>query len=81
MSKSESKSDKLKERLSFFVKEENYTSLMKIPYRVICGSKLDAVSVILQDLLRDKYHKEFKCTSYEDNKIDCYEFKFEVSDY
>jgi hypothetical protein len=72
-----SKTDKLKERLSFFVKEENATDLLKIPYRVICGSKLDAVAVILQDLLRDKHHKEFKCTSYEDNKIDCYVFVFQ----
>ncbi len=76
-----SKSDKLKERLSFFVKEETSVideTLMKIPYRVICGSKLDAVATILQDLLREKYHKDFKCTNYEDNKEDCYIFNFSV---
>ncbi len=71
-----SKTDKLRERLSFFVKEEVSESCLKIPYRVICGSKLDAVAVILQDLLRDKHHKEYKCTSYEDNKTDCYIFLF-----
>jgi len=71
-----SKSDKLRERLFYFVKEEAAVNLLKIPYRVVCGSKLDAVAVILQDLLRDKHHREFKCTNYEDNLTDAYIFTF-----
>jgi hypothetical protein len=74
-----SKVDKLKERLIPFVKEETSETQIKIPYRVICGFKLDVVAVILQDLLRDKYTKQddktLKFVSYED-KDDGFVFNF-----
>jgi hypothetical protein len=63
-----SKVDKLKERLVSFVKEENSENSLMIPNRVICGFKLEIVAMCLQDLLRDKYHKELKFVDYEDKE-------------
>jgi len=72
-----SKSDKLKERLTFFIEDKNVDiKNMKIPYRAMRGYKLDIVVAVLLNLLRDKFNKEFKCTNYEDDKKDSYLFNF-----
>jgi len=49
--------DKLKERLIPFVKEQTSVTSVKIPYRIVVGYKLDEVSMVLKDLLIEKYHK------------------------
>lgn len=65
-----SRIDKLKERLTYFVKEnktkleQNNTSLT-IPSRIVQGFKLDIVAVVIQDLLRDKYNTELEYIGYE----------------
>jgi hypothetical protein len=70
------KIDKLKERLATFVKEGTSETTLKVPNRVICGFKLEIVGTVLQDLLRDKYHKDLHFVDYlEDSDGYIYNFK------
>jgi len=69
------KIDKLKERLTYFVKEETSQTNIKIPNRVVCGFKLEIVGTVIQDLLKDKYNKDFKFVDYiEDDNGYIYNF-------
>lgn len=61
----ESKVDKLKERLSYFVNESISKTSLKIPNRIVQGFKLDNVAVAIQDLLCDKHKIKLKYTGYE----------------
>jgi hypothetical protein len=66
----ESRIDKLKERLSRFVKEGNSKLSLKIPGRIVQGFKLEIVAIAIQDLLRDKYNVSLQYTGYEQNGDD-----------
>jgi hypothetical protein len=67
--------DKLKERLTHFVKEGTSETSLKVPNRVICGFKLDNVAIVIQDLLCDKYHKNLRFVDYVEDG-DGYIFNF-----
>lgn len=60
-----SRVDKLKERLSHFVKEQTTETLLKVPERLIIGFKIENVGIAIQDLMCDKYHKNLKYSGYE----------------
>lgn len=70
-----SKHDKLKERLTIFVNENNNQSFINIPIRITIGHKLDVVCHILNELLTFKYKKQTSVSKYE-NKDDGYVFYF-----
>jgi hypothetical protein len=72
------KIDKLKERLVPFVNEGTSETSVIVPTRVLCGFKLEIIGVVLQDLLRDKYHKEVKLVNFED-RPDGYVYNFKVA--
>ncbi len=60
-----SKTDKLKERLSYFIGKEEPSITLSLPNRVIAGFKLDNVADILKNVFYDKFGKEYKFISYE----------------
>ena len=61
------KNDKLKERLSHFVKEGTSETTLKVPNRVICGFKLEIIGTVVQDLLREKYHRDIRFVDYTED--------------
>jgi hypothetical protein len=75
---SESRIDKLKERLTHFIKEGTSNDSLKVPNRIICGFKLEHVSVAIQDLLRDKYHNELEVIGFEKEGESDYLFRYKI---
>jgi hypothetical protein len=73
-----SKVDILKARLAPFVKEGTSETSLKVPNRLLIGFKLDAVAVVVQDLLAEKYHKIYTLVGYEPCGDNDYLFSYKV---